>query len=64
MTMPEPMAVRAPCSSESACVEASAVAEHSVFLRSSLAPDDQLHLTRGEWDAFRTAVKAGHFDTV
>lgn len=47
------------------CVQASApVVDGPVFLRSSLAPDDMLSVTRDEWDAFVLAVKAGEFDAV
>jgi hypothetical protein len=47
------------------CVEVSApVNGGAVFLRSSLAPDDMVAVTREEWDAFVVDVKAGRFDSV
>lgn len=46
------------------CVEVSAIGQGAVYLRSSLAPDVMLPVTRDEWDAFVASVKAGDFDTL
>jgi len=56
--------VEVSCESNS-CVEASApVSGGTVFVRSSLAPEDMMAVTREEWDVFVAAVKAGQFDAV
>lgn len=46
------------------CVQVDAIGEETVALRSTLAKDDILRITREEWLAFLIDVKAGHFDTV
>jgi hypothetical protein len=46
------------------CVEATAIGDETVAIRSSLATQDTLRVTRDEWAAFLIAVKAGDFDTV
>lgn len=51
---------RARCDT-SACVEVATTGPH-VFLRSSLAPDGVLRVSREEWERFATGVKAGEFD--
>ena len=57
--------VRASCDT-SACVEVAAIGRDTVVLRSAFAPlgARRVEVTRDEWDAFVTAVKAGDFDTV
>ena len=46
------------------CVQVSAIGADEVYLRSSLAVDDILRVTREEWEAFVEAVKAGEFDSI
>lgn len=55
--------VKAKCETN-LCVEAVAIGEGTVAIRSTLAPSDILRVTREEWDAFVAGVKAGDFDTV
>ena len=52
--------LRARCDT-SACVEVATTGPH-VYLRSSLAPDGVLRVSREEWERFATGVKAGDFD--
>ena len=47
--------------STSACVEVAQDAD-GIWVRSSLAPEDVVRLTREEWDAFAAGVKDGEFD--
>jgi hypothetical protein len=55
--------IRAFCES-GGCVEVVAIGEDTVALRSTLAPQDVLRITREEWDALVVAVKGGVFDEV
>jgi len=49
---------------DSACVEVASWGEH-VYLRDGKSPDSGLLcVARSDWEAFRSRVRLGHFDTV
>lgn len=55
--------VKAKCETN-LCVEAVAIGEGTVAIRSSEVPRDKLLMSREEWVTFVAGVKAGDFDTV